>query len=141
MLTKQQILDLIDKHDTGRVSTFDADSFVDELLAALSAGTQGEQTIDWRYRLIGELDCPEDLSDEAILERVAVLVQWRKSDTQMTDAARDAKRLDWLMQQVCCDDIPSISIEFGLSREEHFAEFRRQIDAEINRIKRAESDK
>jgi hypothetical protein len=55
----------------------------------------------------------------------------------MSDAARDTKRLDWLMSQVCCDDFEDISIELNLTREQHYAEFRRQIDSAIERIDRA----
>lgn len=55
----------------------------------------------------------------------------------MADAARDSKRLEWLMRHVCCDEIPGVSIEFGLTLEKHFAEFRGRIDAEIERIERA----
>lgn len=51
----------------------------------------------------------------------------------MSEAARDTARLDWLMQRVCCDEIDGISIELGLTREQHFAEFRRQIDERIDR--------
>ncbi|RDU99177.1 hypothetical protein [Trinickia dinghuensis] len=45
---------------------------------ALAASTAATGT-DWRYRLIGELGCPEDLSDEAIIERVGELVQHKKA--------------------------------------------------------------
>lgn len=46
--------------------------------AALISAKDSSPT-NWRARLIRELDCPEDLSDESIIERVGELVQHRRA--------------------------------------------------------------
>ncbi len=51
-------------------------------------------------------------------------------------ALTDTDRLAWLMARVCCDEVPGISIPLGLSKLQHRAVFRSEIDVQILKERR-----
>lgn len=110
----------------------------DEQRRVLTEAAQIFTGTDRRRAVLNELAAsaaPAPNDDETMMGALfAVLGNVRHAIGLATDAAQDKQRLDWLMRQVCCDEIDGISIEFGLSQDDHYAEFRRQIDAQIARI-------
>lgn len=57
-------------------------------------------------------------------------------EPRATTALSDSDRLEWLMAQVCCDEIPGIRVPLGLSKEQHSDVFRAEIDIQILKARR-----